>query len=166
MTGSRLPHAPRRKLFLDLDGVLADFDRGVEAVTGRRPDQLSTRTMWRALAAEPDFFGTLEMMRDALDLWHFCKPFEPVILTGLPFGHWAPAQKRRWVRRMLGEEVPVITCLSRDKHRYAAPGAVLVDDRPSLREPWERAGGIFVLHKSAAQSIADLTRLGFAGGEA
>ena len=38
------------KLFLDLDGVLADFDRGVEAVTGKRPDQLPVRRMWQALA--------------------------------------------------------------------------------------------------------------------
>jgi hypothetical protein len=28
------------KLFIDLDGVLADFDRGVERVTGKRPEQL------------------------------------------------------------------------------------------------------------------------------
>ena len=42
------------KLFLDLDGVLADFDRGVEAVTGKRPDQLPVRRMWQALAKAPD----------------------------------------------------------------------------------------------------------------
>jgi hypothetical protein len=36
-------------LFLDLDGVLADFDRGVHAVTGRRPEELPLKTMWGRL---------------------------------------------------------------------------------------------------------------------
>jgi hypothetical protein len=34
------------KLFLDIDGVLADFDRGVRTVTGRRPEELPLKRMW------------------------------------------------------------------------------------------------------------------------
>ncbi|HET8726798.1 MAG TPA: hypothetical protein VFO41_04720 [Alphaproteobacteria bacterium] len=149
------------KLFLDLDGVLADFDRGVEAVTGKRPDQLRTKEMWRALSQEPDFFGSLEMMTDAQVLWEFCEPHRPTILTGLPHGSWAPEQKRRWVANMLGAHIRVITCMSREKHRHAGPGHVLVDDRESAREPWERGGGTFILHTSAANSIAALKNQGF-----
>lgn len=147
------------ELYLDLDGVLADFDRGVEAVTGKRPDQLTTRQMWRALARHPDFYGTLEMMHDAQVLWEFCAPYDPVILTGLPMGTWAPEQKRRWVANMLGEEVRVITCLSREKHRYSGPDRILVDDRESLRTTWEAAGGLFIHHTGAARTIAELKRL-------
>jgi len=150
-----------RKLFLDLDGVLADFDRGVQAVTGKRPEDLPTRVMWAALARHPDFYATLELMADARMLWDFCRPFHPTILTGLPRGNWAEDQKRRWVRTMLGAQVRVITTMSREKHKFAEPGAVLVDDRASLREAWEAAGGIFVHHVSAARSIAALTELGF-----
>lgn len=149
------------KLFLDLDGVLADFDRGIEAATGRRPEQLPLKEMWRAAAREADFFGTLEMMHDAHELWAFCRPHDPTILTGLPLGSWAPEQKRRWVARVLGADVPVITCLSRDKPRYSGPGHVLVDDRERTGAAWERAGGVFILHTSAEHSIAALKRLGF-----
>ena len=149
------------KLFLDLDGVLADFDRGVQAVTGKRPEELPLREMWRALAKAPDFYNTLEFMHDAEELWEFCRPFRPTILTGLPLGSWAPAQKERWVRRMLGADVPIITCMSRDKHKYSGPGHVLVDDREKTREAWERAGGIFIHHTGARRSIAALKRLGF-----
>ena len=149
------------RLFLDLDGVLADFDRGVQAVTGRRPEALSAREMWRALARAPDFYGALEMMQDAQEFWAFCAPHRPTILTGLPLGTWAPEQKRRWVARMLGVHVPVVTCMTRDKPRYSAPGHVLVDDRLKTREGWEAAGGDFVHHVSAARSIAALERLGF-----
>jgi hypothetical protein len=154
------PRAPTA-LFLDLDGVLADFDRGVKAMTGKRPEQLPLKQMWRALAKAPDFYGTLEMMHDAELLWAFCRPYDPTILTGLPLGAWAPEQKRRWVARMLGPEVRVITCMSRDKHKFSGPGHVLVDDRASTRESWERAGGTFILHIGAKQSIRELKALGF-----
>lgn len=149
------------RLFLDLDGVLADFDRGVVAVTGRRPEALPMTAMWRALSRHPDFFGTLEFMHDAQELWASCAPHRPTILTGLPLGSWAPAQKTRWVARMLGADVPVITCMARDKARYGGPGTVLVDDRAKARAPWEAAGGTFILHTSAADSIAALAALGF-----
>ncbi|HYE48868.1 MAG TPA: hypothetical protein VEB20_04710 [Azospirillaceae bacterium] len=148
------------QLFLDLDGVLADFDRGVEILTGRRPDQQSTRTMWGALSRAPDFFGTLELMRDAKELWDYCRPHRPRILTGLPLGRWAEAQKRRWVANMLGADVEVITCMSRDKHLWSGPGHVLVDDRAKLKEAWEAKGGTFILHTDAASSIARLKEMG------
>jgi hypothetical protein len=152
------------KLFLDLDGVLADFDRGVHAVTGRRPEELSLKTMWGALARAPRFFETLQFMADAEALWRFCAPHHPTILTGLPLGNWAPEQKKRWVARMLGGHVPVITCLSREKPRWSGPGHVLVDDRNSARKGWEQKGGVFVHHVTADQSIAALRLIGFTGG--
>lgn len=153
----------KRKLFLDLDGVLADFDRGVEAVTGRRPHELAPSQMWPALARHKEFYATLAMMVDAHELWAFCRPYNPVILTGLPRGDWAEPQKRRWVANMLGADVEVITTMSRDKHKFASPGAVLVDDRRKLKEAWEAAGGVFVHHVDAARSIAAFKRLGFKG---
>lgn len=149
-----------RTLYLDLDGVLADFDRGVEIITGKRPDQQSTRAMWSALSRHADFFGTLEMMRDAKELWEYCAPHKPVILTGLPLGNWAAAQKKRWVANMLGEDVEVITCMSRDKPKWSRPGHVLVDDREKTKAGWEANGGTFILHTSAATSIKALKELG------
>lgn len=165
--GDRGIAAPGRpRLFLDLDGVLADFDRGVEAVTGRRPEALRVAEMWRALSRAPDFFEMLPWMPGAERLWRFCAPHAPTILTGLPLGPWAAPQKRRWVARMLGAHVPVIACMSRDKPRHAGPGHVLVDDRAGLWAGWEAAGGIFIHHKDADGSIAALRALGFADADA
>ena len=83
------------KLFLDLDGVLADFDRGVRTVTGRRPEELPVTTMWAALARAPRFFETLKSMHGAEAPWRSCEPHRPTILTGLPLGAWVPEQKKR-----------------------------------------------------------------------
>ncbi|MGE3962433.1 MAG: hypothetical protein AB7F65_12200 [Dehalococcoidia bacterium] len=149
-------------LYLDLDGVLADFDARVRALFGRAPEELRLDEMWRRAEGTPGFFEHMPKTPDADELWAFCQPFDPQILTGLPRGDWAAEQKRRWVARHLGADVPVITCLAREKCVYAAPGDVLVDDRTRYAHLWEAQGGIFVPHTSAAASIAALRELGFA----
>jgi hypothetical protein len=50
----------------------------------------------------------------------------------------------------------MITCMARDKRDHAKEGDVLVDDNDKFRHLWEGAGGRFVHHKSAQQSIEEL----------
>lgn len=154
------------QLFLDLDGVLVDFDGGVQELTGRLPGDMEPRQMWPRLARTADFYDNLDWMSDGKSLWEFSLRHNPVILTGLPLGKWAEPQKRAWCRRELGEQVEVITCMTREKADRAAARSgehtpVLVDDREKLREAWEAMGGIFIHHRSAAESIARLEELGF-----
>jgi hypothetical protein len=46
--------------------------------------------------------------------------------------------------------------MARDKRNHCSPGDILVDDQLRHRERWEEAGGVFVHHKSAADTIAQL----------
>ena len=146
------------KLFVDLDGVLADFDRAVKDITGRLPSELSPKDMWSRLARTPGFYERLEWTPDGRPMWEYVRPLDPTILTGLPLGRWAEPQKRAWCARELGPDVPVITCMSRDKAvraREATPEnatPVLIDDRVRLRDRWEAAGGIFIHHTDAWSS--------------
>ncbi len=62
---------------------------------------------------------------------------------------------------MLGAGVPVITCMSREKARYAAPGHVWsMIAKP--RGAMGKAGGIFIHHRDAGHTIDALTSLGIA----
>jgi hypothetical protein len=151
----------RTALFLDLDGVLAHFDAHVKRLFGRLPSAMPPGLMWARAAKTPGFFESMPLIPDARDLWDFCRPFSPTIITGLPRGNWAAPQKRAWVANHLGEDVPVITCMAREKSQFATPGAVLVDDNTKFAHLWEERGGIFVRHESAAGSIAALEELGF-----
>lgn len=152
-------------LFLDLDGVLVDFDAGVRAATGREPAMMPDRVMWPILARTKDFYTNLPWMSDGKLLWEACRPWNPIILTGLPMGKWAEPQKREWCRRELGAQVEVITCMSRQKAEKAWEATpeglipVLVDDRLKLQESWEALGGIFILHTSARESLEALENL-------
>ena len=50
--------------------------------------------------------------------------------------------------------------MAREKHLHMKPGDVLVDDFLKYKELWEDAGGVFVHHTSAEQTIAELRRIG------
>ncbi len=154
-------------LFLDLDGVLADFENGVLLATGRETGTMSEKVMWPILARTKGFYEKLHWMSDGKFLWDFCTKYNPVIITGLPLGNWAEPQKRAWCHRELGKDVQVVACMTREKPQKAwelTPEdhiAVLVDDRIKIKEQWEAMGGIFVFHTSAESSINQLKALGF-----
>ncbi len=150
------------QLFLDCDGVLADFDRGARELLGLSPREFEKRhglgEFWRRLAQAPDFYARLPLMPDAHELFEAVRHLDPVILTGLPRGNWAAPQKVRWAAEHF-PGVRIITCMAVDKRRHAQAGDALVDDTLKHRHLWEEAGGIFIHHRSAAESIAELKRL-------
>jgi|SRR5690606_2108351 len=151
------------QLFLDLDGVLADFDASAQALLAMPPRAFQERygpgAFWKKLANAPDFYGTLSLLPDARQLVDAVRHLDPIILTGLPMGKWAEPQKRAWVQRHF-PGLEVITTLARHKPRYCTPGDVLVDDQERYREGWEAVGGIFIHHTDAATSLAEIRRAG------
>jgi 5'(3')-deoxyribonucleotidase len=150
------------RLFLDADGVLADFDRGARRLLGMRPKEFIAKhgrgTFWKRLARAPTFYGTLPEMPDARRLFDAVKHLKPTILTGLPLGTWAAPQKVEWAAEHF-PGVPIITCMARDKHKHMHPGDVLVDDREKHREAYEAHGVVFVHHKSAEDSLEQLAKI-------
>ena len=150
------------RLFLDCDGVLADFDAGVERLLGMSPSEYERRhsrgAFWGKLAKAPDFYARLPLMDDARLLFEAVAHLHPTVLTGLPLGKWAAPQKLAWVEKHF-PGTPVITCMARDKHRFMDPGDVLVDDRENHRATYEAHGVIFVHHRSARESLRDLAAI-------
>jgi len=150
------------QLYLDCDGVLADFERGATELLGMPPRAFEKRkgsgAFWAALARHPDFYGTLPLMPDAIELFDAVRPLDPIILTGLPRGKWAAPQKVRWA----AEHFPgtrILTVMAVDKRNHAQAGDILVDDQVKHAHLWEGAGGIFVHHKDAKSTIARLRAL-------
>ncbi len=155
-------------LFLDADGTVLDFDGLARKVLGMSfsdyAAKFKMKAAWREIRhyRSPEgwgFYEALEFLPDAMTLIDAVKHRNPTILTGCPFGDWAPAQKVRCFERLM-PGVPVITCMAKDKPLHMVkPGDVLIDDREQHREGWEAHGGIWITHTSAASSIAQLREI-------
>lgn len=149
--------APRMQLFLDCDGVLADFDAAFEAAFGHPPrayeDKHGPTAFWRNIREEAkEFYRHLPLMSDGRQLYEGVAHLRPIILTGCPLGGWAEPQKLAWAAEHF-PGVPMVTCMSRDKRTYCRPGDILIDDYLKYRHLWEEAGGTFIHHTGAASSI-------------
>jgi len=150
------------RLFLDADGVLADFDAGAQQLLGMKPKAFIAKygrgAFWKRLANAKNFYGSLPQMPDARRLFDAVKHLDPTILTGLPLGKWAAPQKVEWAAEHF-PGVPIITCMAADKHKHMHPGDVLVDDREKHRAVYEAAGVVFVHHKNAEDSLRQLAKI-------
>jgi hypothetical protein len=150
------------RLFLDADGVLADFDEGARRLFGmdaaRFEAKHGRREFWKRLSGAGNFYGSLPEMPDARVLFDAVEHLKPTILTGLPLGNWAAPQKLEWAAEHF-PGVPIVTCMARDKHKHMKPGDVLVDDRENHRAAYEAAGVVFVHHRNAVDSLRQLAKL-------
>jgi hypothetical protein len=153
-----------RQLYLDMDGTLADFDKKAREVLGTSmadfERQWGAKEAWTRLLDLDDFYNTFDPMPDAHYLWAKTQHLAPIILTGIPSSRSeeVAAQKRKWVARMFGGYVPVITCRSKDKALYCKPGDILIDDRTDYKHLWEAAGGHYIVHESARRSMSIFER--------
>ncbi len=162
-------------LYCDLDGVLADFESGVQKVTGVPPNQQQPSKMWRKILGQSKFFFHLDFMPGADEMWaEICKlmqrlygdnAFENLkILTGLPMKckNQVHKDKRNWCAKNLfpiaGSHIDVITCQSKNKHEYSAPGHILIDDSVERKKDWAMHGGVIIHHVSNARTLYELRR--------
>ena len=94
----KLKKRKKTAIFCDLDGCLADFDKGVQELTGEEVTELfkterGRTSMWEAIRADTTFYEKLSWMPDGEQLWKFLQNvakeqgdefLKPVVLTGLP----------------------------------------------------------------------------------
>jgi hypothetical protein len=158
------------QIFLDCDGVLANFDKRFEELSGESAkgyeDKHGAKAFWKVVMSDPQFFYNLEPMPGALTLVDCAVKLGydigtvPIILTGCPQGNWSQPQKQLW-RLKHFPDIPMITCDSKSKYQFMAPKMhnVIVDDWPKYQEIWEQNGGTFILHTSAEESIIQLEEL-------
>lgn len=134
-------------IFCDLDGVLADFEQGVQNCFNKSPKELDQSFMWNVINKSDTFFETLPWMPKGRELWEQIRQYDPIILTGIPKGNsTAVEQKIRWCERELGPNIQVITCYTKEKPNYCLYKSILIDDRSDNLKPWNEKGGKFILY--------------------
>lgn len=147
-------------LFVDMDGVLADFDRGYAERFGAHGGKEADNVDWRKIRNTPGFYASLHPMPDFDELWRAVAPYKPTILTGIPSSvPEALENKLAWAVKYVGSSTKVIGCLSKEKCTYGNPGDVLIDDWEKYKHLWIQMGGRWITHVSASESIRQLSSI-------
>jgi len=145
------------QIFVDMDGVLADFDTGYANLFGPHGGKEADDVDWEKVRKTPGFYASLPPMPDFEMLWRALEPYGPIILTGVPSSvPEALENKRAWAVKHIGPKVRMIGCKSRDKCLHGKPGDVLIDDWEKYKQCWLDMGGRWITHISAAESIWQL----------
>jgi len=161
--------------YLDMDGVVADFDHAAEAALGieRRAQPVHghyklTREEWAILVRNQRLYRDLPLMHRAEELVNQARQyrdqlgFQLLFLTAVPKENdcpWAFTDKVHWAQERF-PDIPVhFGPYSVDKYRHCQPGDILVDDRPDNCAAWRDAHGWAVQVRNRSLSEA-LTILG------
>jgi hypothetical protein len=161
---------PKYLIFCDMDGVLVDFDKGYEELTGKNTkhaDLQDKNEFWGLLArslkdkglTEYDYWVNLPWMPDGQKLWDYIKGYNPYILTAPSMDPGSKQGKKEWVERLDGMK-KLYFKPAKFKPEFSGKNRILIDDREDTIEGWIAKGGIGIHHTSAANTIKQLKDLG------
>ena len=151
------------KIYCDMDGVIADFELGYKKLTGidlQGEFKPEGEEFWKPIEkAGVGYWAGLEWMPDGKQLWSYLKPLNPVLLSAPSRSQSSRIGKHVWVKHKIPGTKLILRYASQ-KQELATPESILIDDRQVNIDQWEAAGGIGILHTSAANTIQQLQKLG------
>ncbi len=153
------------RIYLDLDGVIADFDKHFKDTFDSEPNDWPDSQMWKMINSYETFYADLPLMPDAQrffwDLQVYCE--EVIILTACPKSNYknAALQKREWVRKHISRNVTILPVMGgANKALFMhSTDDVLIDDMKKNCDSWEELGGRAIVHKTIEQTIEELTEI-------
>lgn len=143
------------KLYVDMDGVLADFDGqvrskfsdiGSDEKVSDYINRIGKDKFWHDVEAIDDFWISIPPLQDKLpELFKSLRKRFPhiMILTAPARDPNCIPQKKEWIEKHIGPGV--MSLYEKDKYIYACPKSILIDDTESKINDWNGAGGIGIL---------------------
>jgi hypothetical protein len=150
-----------KKIYLDMDGVIADFDRRYKTrykMLPREAEQHKEFDKFFTQFIKDGEFATLDLMPDAMDLINFLKSLKvpTEILSSSASEKRDPdirPQKLEWLKKNNIEFPAIIVPGKRHKKEYSNKNTLLIDDTAVNIDQWRREGGIGILHTDAFTTI-------------
>ena len=144
-------------LYLDMDGVLADFNKEYTKYDPKKED----RKKFREAVMQHHIFEKLDFMPDTQELLNHVSRLQNVrveILTSMGThepsqANMAQLQKLNWLD---AKNIPYkanFTHNKEEKANYATPTSILIDDSAGCIGPFIAKGGHGILHSHAAETI-------------
>ena len=160
------------KVYLDMDGVLADFDQRFKDISGMEPkefeDKYGTKAFWNLIDEENkiSFWVGIKPMPGASALVNAVKKYNYELLTSPSAKKQSYLGKILWVRNnssLLGGKPRINFKKAKEKHEVKpelSQTDILIDDREDTIDRWNTAGGTGIVYKNIGQVLNDLKKLG------
>lgn len=148
-------------VYLDMDGVVADWDRAATEYLkeprtvgmAATEERYWPQEQWARLRHAPHFYRTLPKMPQADRMVNLARDlrdtanYQLMFLTAIPKGNDVPYafwDKMLWAQENYPDIPVMFGPYSTDKQDHCEPGDILVDDRRDNCDRWEAAGGAAV----------------------
>jgi phosphoglycolate phosphatase-like HAD superfamily hydrolase len=145
-----------KNIYLDMDGVIADFDKRYEElfkITTKESERDKKWVQFFDKFIQDRHFATLDLMPEAIELMDYLKG------TGIPITILSSTssdkrdaairpQKMEWLSKHKIDFPVILVPGARLKKDYATPDSILIDDTAKNIDDWRREGGIGILYES------------------
>ena len=160
------------KVYLDMDGVLADFDKRFEDLSGMGPSEFESKygknKFWDFIDEEHkiSFWVGIPEMSGAKQLVDAVKKYNYELLTAPSAKKQSYLGKILWVRNhkdLFGGKPRINFKKAKEKHEVKSnlqKTDILIDDRLDTIERWNSAGGTGIHYQNVSQVLNDLGKLG------
>lgn len=118
-------------LYIDLDGVLTDFDSQVTKFGFNKlsdPEHLWTEICFNS----PEFWATMDWIPGSQNFWNEIQIYDPIILSAYPSSckDSTIKGKYQWIKDNISTNSAdsAILCSRKEKQEYANNKSILVDD--------------------------------------
>ena len=162
------------KIYLDMDGVVADFEQRFKDLSGMGPRDFEAKygknAFWDFIDEGDNkikFWVGIPPMEGASQLVNYVSKHDYVMLTAPSIKKQSRLGKALWIRNHTGDIFPskptVIFKAAKEKHKVKpslTEKDILIDDKASTIDNWNAAGGTGILYTSANQAISELKKLG------
>lgn len=158
------------KIYLDLDGVLCDFDLQFSKLNPENLafkqyiEKYSKTKAWKLIhAAEHEFWATMPWLPEGKDLFHwiqnnFKKESIEILTAGATRYHGLVSGKTFWCRTELGDyKINIVRGV--EKQNFATPKTSLIDDMARNIDQFREKGGIGILYIGFKDAIEKLIPL-------
>ena len=160
-------------IYLDMDGVITDFDQRFLDLSGMTPDKYKDKygmnQFWDFIDEENKirFWAGIPVMSGAKKLIDYVSQYDYEILTAPSIKKQSRLGKMIWLRKIHPDLFPNTPKVNfkpaKEKHQVKTTLTktdILIDDKASTVDTWNSSGGTGILYTSADNAIQQLKNLG------
>jgi len=157
-----------KKIYLDMDGVLCDFEKKFTEYYGAlslaKRDRKQWSGDWEDFIVNKKGFEKLDWFSGGHELLNAVRntklPVEILSSSGGEKFHGeVTAQKIKWLRKHgINYKANIVTGRKK-KAEYATPETVIIDDTEDVIRYFKQAGGVGILHKDIKETLMKLKEL-------